>query len=108
MKEPKCTKLPLPGEIYTVVWEADPNYRRLVKVVSYAPEQSQYCDSGCSTFDYEEMCTPWLFKSQSLEGNGKGTVSYSVHVHNPEDKCLVWHRLKEPTEEDLKRRTVFE
>lgn len=102
MKQPKCTKLPLPGEIYSVVWEGNPEYKRLVKVISYKDR-----DEGMM-YMFPPKYYTWEFKSQSLEGNGKGTVNWVVRVENPGDECLVWARLKEPTEEDLKRRTVFD
>lgn len=100
----KCTKLPLPGEIYTVVWGE--NYRRLVRVVSYEDEDRNMIQ------EFPPEYQTWLFKSESLEGyashGGLPQVNTSVQVHNPGDECLIWSVLREPTEEDLKRRVIFD
>lgn len=103
MHKPECKKIPLPGEIYTVVWGA--NYRRLVKVVSYEDRDKNAC------FMFPPEYYTWMFISESLEGyTSKGElakVGFAVRVYNPGDECLVWSYLKTPTEEDLKRRVVF-
>ncbi len=101
MQKAKCTKIPLPGEIYSIRVFNNPERRTLVKVVHYKDISPA---NTLEPLEYRE----WQFVSETLEHKSKAKIGVNISVYNPEDKCLIWSLLREPTLEDLSKRVVFD